>query len=146
MLSSGLKIDFPPAISIINGEHMDAAHVLLFREDDGTTPFLEWYDGLHKRVRYKYFAKLKLLEDKGHRLTRPHADYLRDEIYELRIRVDRVHHRILYFFGSRGAVVLSHGLVKEGKVPDREIELAIRRKRLYDLEPEGRAFKWEIRR
>jgi len=70
---------------------------------------------------------------------------LRDKIYEVRIRVDRVQHRVLYFFGSRGAVVLSHGLVKEGKVPDREIELAVRRKATYDLDPEGRSFKWEFR-
>jgi len=47
MIRSGRKIDFSPAISIINGEPMDAVQVLLFREDDGTTPFLEWYDALH---------------------------------------------------------------------------------------------------
>jgi hypothetical protein len=132
-------------ISIIDGEQMCAVQVLLFREGDGTTPFLEWYDGLHKKARYKCFAKLKLLEDAGHSLARPHADYLRDKIYELRIRVDRVQHRVLYFFGSRGAIVLSHGLIKESRVPDSEIALAIRRKRNYDLDPEGRSFRWEIR-
>lgn len=125
---------------------MCTVEVLLFKEDTGSTPFLEWYDGLTKRARYKYYAKLKLLEDAGHNLSRPHADYLRDKIYELRIRVDRVQHRVLYFFGSKGVVVLSHGLIKENKVPDSEIALAIRRKRNYDLDPEGAAFRWEIRK
>jgi hypothetical protein len=41
---------------IIAGEHMCAVEVLLFKEDTGSTPFLEWYDRLHKRARYKYYA------------------------------------------------------------------------------------------
>jgi hypothetical protein len=43
---------------------------------------------------------------------------------------------MLYFFHGRIAAVLAHGLVKEGEVPQRDIELAIRRKRKFELDPD----------
>ncbi len=41
---------------------------------------------------------------------------------------------MLYFFAGRDVVVVSHGLTKEGEVPDREIALALARKRLVEAE------------
>jgi hypothetical protein len=41
---------------------------------------------------------------------------------------------MLYFF-SGGKAVISHGLTKEGRVPDRDIELAINRKARFELNP-----------
>jgi ribosome-binding protein aMBF1 (putative translation factor) len=43
-------------------------------------------------------AKIRLLAACGHELRRPHADYLRDGIYELRAKRGRVNYRVLYFF------------------------------------------------
>jgi len=73
----------------------------------------------------------------GHELRRPEADFLRDGIYELRIRVGRVHYRVLYFFDGQGRAVLVQGLVKEGKVPAEEIDRAIRRKRAFERKPDN---------
>lgn len=39
---------------------------------------------------------------------------------------------MLYFFHGNVAAVLSHGAVKEGIVPPREIEHAIERKRRFE--------------
>jgi hypothetical protein len=63
----------------------------------------------------------------GHELRRPEADFLRDGIYELRVSLRGVHHRILYFFYGAAAAVVSHGLTKEDAVPPREIERAVER-------------------
>jgi hypothetical protein len=41
---------------------------------------------------------------------------------------------MLYFF-SAGKAVISHGLTKEGRVPDRDIKLAITRKAIFELSP-----------
>ncbi len=72
----------------------------------------------------------------GHDLRRPEADYLRDGIYELRATARGVHYRVLYFFHGQVAAVLAQGIVKEQRVPDREINLAMRRKQKFARAPE----------
>jgi phage-related protein len=74
-------------------------------------------------------------------LRRPEADYLRDGIYEIRVSYQGVHHRVLYFFHGRAAVVVSHGLAKEEAVPPREIDLAVKRKLRFEAQPERHAFR-----
>lgn len=72
--------------------------------------------------------RLQRLAELGHELRRPEADLLRDGIYELRVGLQGIHYRILYFFHGRNAVLVSHGPVKEKVVPPREIDLTVRRK------------------
>jgi hypothetical protein len=48
---------------------------------------------------------------------------------------------MLYFFHGRIAAVLAHGLVKEGEVPQRDIELAIQRKRNFELDPDRHTYE-----
>lgn len=68
------------------------------------------------------------------------ADYLRDGIYELRVRHRSVNYRMLYFFHDQIAVV-SHGLKKEDVVPDREIDLAMSRSTQFGQDPERHTYK-----
>jgi phage-related protein len=75
------------------------------------------------------------LAEQGHALRRPAAEYLRDDIYELRIRYGSVNYRILYFFHGRTIAVLAHGLTKEKDVPDRDIDLAVARKDAFMKSP-----------
>jgi hypothetical protein len=42
----------------------------------------------------------------------------------------------MYFFGGRGVAVLAVALTKEGAVPEREIERALRRKREFETNPD----------
>jgi hypothetical protein len=83
----------------------------------------------------------ELLEDFGHELRRPHADFLCDGIYELRFRLGRVNHRILYFFHGRTAAVLSSGFTKEAEVPRIKIERASERKRKFWKNPEAHTYR-----
>ena len=62
-------------------------------------------------------ARIELLGQLGHELRRPAADYLRDEIYELRAKQGHVQYRMLYFFHDRDVVVLAHALTKEDEIP-----------------------------
>ena len=98
---------------------------------------MEWMEQLPDRAYAKGFVRIERLAALGHELRRPEADYLRDGVYELRWAMGLVNYRLLYFFHGREVVVLAHGLTKEGKVPDKDIGLAVRRKQVYAQDPQG---------
>lgn len=114
---------------------MPRTEVILFKEDDETVPLVEWLASVPSKPRTKCIAALTRLEELGHELRRPEADYLRDDIYELRVRFQSVNYRMLYFFHGRTATVVSHGCTKEQAVPKREIDEAIKRKELFERYP-----------
>ncbi len=114
---------------------MPQTRVVIYREEDGAAPFVSWLLGLPPAAQDKVRLRVERLRKLGHELRRPEADYLRDGIYELRANVRRVHYRVLYFFHGRVAAVLAHRIVKEQQVPDREIDLALRRKRRFEAAP-----------
>ncbi|HXJ91852.1 MAG TPA: type II toxin-antitoxin system RelE/ParE family toxin [Terriglobia bacterium] len=107
---------------------MSKTEIYFFRDDDGSLPLVEWLDELPEKVQLKCTQRISRLAELGNELRRPEADYLRDEIYELRASFQGVHYRVLYFFAGRAVVVLSHGITKEREVPNAEINRAIQRK------------------
>ena len=115
--------------------------VVFYRERDGTAPVLEWLDALPAKAQDKCRIKIERLYELGHELRRPEADLLRDGINELRIGLQGMNYRILYFFHGRTAAVLAHGLVKERVVPSREIEVALTRKRRFEQDPERHTYE-----
>jgi phage-related protein len=121
---------------------MPETEVLLFAEEDGSAPLLDWLDGLPAKVQDKCIVRIERLAELGYELRRPDADLLRDGMYELRASYQNVHYRMLYFFHEQRAVV-THGLTKERQVPDREIELALRRKAAFESEPEKHTYREE---
>jgi phage-related protein len=118
-----------------------AAVEVVFFQDEKDCPVLSWLNSLPKRIEAKARVRIRRLSELGHELRRPEADYLRDDIYELRWRSQSVNYRILYFFHGRETVILSHGLTKEDIVPPREIDLAIRRKAIFETAPKKYRFK-----
>lgn len=115
---------------------MPEFEVRFFQDEDGSVPALDALARLQEtnpKVVLKFEARIQDLEENGFRLRRPVADFLRDGIYELRAKVDNVQHRLLYFFaGGKGMAILSHHVTKTRKVPEKEIDLAIKRKMLVD--------------
>jgi phage-related protein len=78
-----------------------------------------------------------LLERFGHELRRPAAEYIEGtDLYELRVKFHKVNLRMLYFFHGQEAVVVSHGFSKEGRLPQKEIDLATERMRKFKADPE----------
>ena len=121
------------------GEVNLAIQVVYYQEDEKNVPMAEWLDKLPAKALQKCLVRLERLEQLGHELRRPEADYLRDN--ELRASYQRVNYRMLYFFYRRVAVVVSHGLTKERAVPPREIDLAIKRERQFEANPKRHTFK-----
>lgn len=114
---------------------MPETRVVFYGEADGTVPMLDWFDTLPQKALNKCRVKIERLQALGHELRRPEADYLRDGIYELRVRLGTVNYRMLYFFHEDTAAVLSHGIVKKQQVPPREIDRAVTAKRRFTEDP-----------
>ncbi len=112
---------------------------LVLYAEEGACPVLEWFREFPERVYAKGVDRVERLAELGHELRRPEADYLGEGIYELRWRYQSVNYRLLYCFHGREAVVLSHGLTKEDRIPPREMDLAIRRKAAFQKNPEAHA-------
>lgn len=120
---------------------MPEIRVIFYQEKDGTVPLLMWLDGLSEKVQLKCLGRIERLKQEGHALRRPEADFLRDKIYELRIGFQGINYRMLYFFHGNVAAVVSHGIVKEDKVPPKEIEKAIERMEKFQRSPETHTYK-----
>ncbi len=117
---------------------MPNTDVYFYRDDDGSVPVLDWLLDLrnrNERAFKKCFGLIKLLSDLGNELRRPQADFLRDGVYELRVRVGRVNYRMLYGFVGRNVAILAVGLTKEKAVPDIEIDRAVERIGKYKANP-----------
>src|SRR5438552_2259359 len=120
---------------------MPQTKVVFYQEANGTVPLLEWLDALPRPAVVKCRVKLDRLKELGHELRRPEADFLRDGIYELRIRLQRINYRMLYFFHGRTAAVVSHGIVKGREVPSREIDRAVTRKQAFENHPDAHTYE-----
>ena len=113
---------------------MPVTTVVFFIDEARVCPLLAWLDKLPTKVQDKCIVRIERLAELGHELRRPEADFLRDGIYELRTSFRTVNYRMLYFFHQQTAVI-SHGLTKEKQVPDREIAVAIRHRKLFETNP-----------
>ena len=126
---------------------MSATKLVFFREADGSAPAVEWLKRLRNenaRAFAKCRARLARLAELGHELRRPEADYLRDDIYELRSRLGTVNYRMLYFLHGRNVAIVSHGFTREAEVPSREIGQAIKRKVAFVASPTKHTFTGDV--
>ena len=125
---------------------MPRTHVAFYQEADGEAPVVEWLRDLlatNAKAWSICRARIELLAQLGHDLRRPAVDYLRDGVYELRAKQGHVQYRLLYFFHGRQVAILAHSLTKEDKVPEAEIERAIRRKKLFEANPKAHTYESE---
>jgi phage-related protein len=119
---------------------MPQVEVLIYRDDDGTAPLLDWLASLPDEARNRCVARLTLLHEQGHELRRPHAENLGNGLYELRVKFYKVNYRMLYFFHGRDAAVVSHGLAKERTIPLGEIKRALERMEEFEHDPQRHTF------
>jgi len=103
-----------------------------FSTDSGRIPVEEFIGGLTARAQQKFFNVVEILEEFGRQLPEPHSKYLGEEIYELRFQCIEGHVRVLYFFFIDDKIVLTNAFVKKTwKVPEKEFETAIERRKVY---------------
>ena len=125
---------------------MPRIKILFYQETPRDVPALDWLRELRRidqRGYAKCVARVQRLAEMGHELRRPEADLLRDAIYELRARRGHVHYRLLYFFPGLQAAVLACGLDKKARVPDAEIDRAVRKKRAFEKDPDRHTYEMD---
>lgn len=126
---------------------MPAIHVVFYQDKPGDSPVVNWLRELNAtqpKAFDKCLAAMARLSLLGHELRRPEADYLRDGIYELRIRRGSVNYRLLYFFHGRTFSVVAHGMTKETAVPAIDIQLALQREAAYTANPTAHTFTGDL--
>ena len=121
---------------------MPQTDIIFYREGEKLV-FREWLLGLPVPAQSKCLNYIRLLESMGNDLRRPHADFLRNGIYELRPTSQNVNYRILYAFVGKQVAIVSHGIAKTAKVPDVEINRAIERVKRYRSSPSVYGVKYE---
>ena len=128
---------------------MPATEVIFYAER-GISPFLQWLERQPPKVQDKIFDAAARLELLGFELRRPEADYLRDDIYELRVKKGHVNYRPLYFFADmkdaktravRRRAIIAHGCTKEGRVAARDIDVAVARRQKYMANPAAHTYE-----
>ena len=120
---------------------MPPIKVVFYQDRDSKVPVLEWLKSLPPKAQDKCTVKIERLAALGHELRRPEADYLRDKIYELRIGLQGINYRILYFFYGNKATVLAVGVIKEKRVPPAEIDKAVERRKKFEQDPQTHSYQ-----
>jgi len=99
--------------------------VYYFVDEDGSKPVKEFIDFLADKEQAKIYAYIVELKNQGNNLRRPIADYVKDGIYELRPKDNRV----FYFFYLRDRAVLVHAIKKHvKKIPEQALKICMKRK------------------
>ena len=75
---------------------MPRTTVIFYQDDPDAIPVLDWLDSLPTKAQDKCLVRIERLRDLGHEPRRPEADFLRDGIYELRVRLRTTNYRMLY--------------------------------------------------
>jgi hypothetical protein len=114
---------------------MPGTNVVLYREEDGSCPFLEWIEQLPAKVQAKCLLRVERLRELGHELRCPEADLLRDGIYEL--LASRQGHSLQdsVFLSRSCCGGCSSGDREGGCHSTKEIDRAIERKKRSEANP-----------
>jgi phage-related protein len=104
-------------------------NIWYFVDDRGKSPISEFIDELPLDEQAKVFAYIDELKKQGHNLRRPLADYVKDGIYELRPKANR----LFYFFFLKENVVFVHAIKKKtNEIPENDIALSLKRKKYIE--------------
>lgn len=100
-------------------------HIYFFIDEDGFSPVEAFINSLTNKERAKVTAYIKILREFGYKIRRPIADYLGNDIYELRPGA----HRVFYFFFMNDSIVFIHMIRKKtDKIPLNDLKLCMKRK------------------
>ena len=106
--------------------------VEFYKKSNNRCPTEDFWNDLLKAEILFVERAIDRLSEFGNNLRRPHADYLRDDIYELRVRTNQNQVRMFYFFFDGAKIIITHGYKKKtSAVKDSEIRKAIEFRKDY---------------
>lgn len=84
-------------------------------------------------MRAKAIKEIDLLEEYGTTLREPYSKFIKNGIFELRIKLAADISRVFYFFFDEKKIILTNGFIKKTqKTPETEIEKALKYKADYE--------------
>jgi phage-related protein len=99
---------------------------IYYEKPNGRCPVVDFLSSRNAEENVYIENEIERLEQYGDKHGRPYIGYLRDKIWELRVKVNRSQFRIFFFFFEGNKIVMTHGYLKKTrKVPDSEIDKAI---------------------
>jgi phage-related protein len=102
---------------------------------NGKIPFNDFLNELDIDSKIDIFAAIdELIEWKNNKMLIPQSKskYLRNKIYEMRVRHKNILSRSLYFYYHEQRMVFTNGFIKKSeKAPNTEIEKAERLRKFY---------------
>jgi phage-related protein len=111
--------------------------ILFYQEESGKSFVQRFFKSIPPDHQKEAETRIQWLAARGNTLRRPHADYLRNGIFELRWKFQKNQYRILYFFHGRQRIVLVNAFIKKTRiVPNKEIATAIKRKKYFCANPQ----------
>lgn len=106
-----------------------------FKLDSGNVPFFKFLDSLSKIERTEVLAfieELRVVKSNNELVPNKLSKYLRDGIFELRVKHQTRITRSLYFFMRDKKMIFTNEFNKKNeKTPNEEIEKALKYKNLY---------------
>jgi phage-related protein len=113
----------------------DSWRLEFFATATGRCPVKEYLRGLSAREATGLLRAIGLLKECGTELAAPHARFLGDKLWELRVQ-GALQHRVLYFATSGRRLVLLHAFAKKTRRTP-PTELAVARKRMAEYVKRG---------
>ena len=99
-----------------------------YKQPSGKSPVEEWLDSLSIDARVEVLRIIGLLKEFGIELEMPYVKPVQNKLYELRAKDKDGIYRVLYLAASGKRFVLLHGFIKKTqKIPQKEIEIALKR-------------------
>jgi len=123
---------------------------IIYQKDKERVPVKDWL----AKVRHddpdgarRCLVRIGDLKDHGfdlHKSFPKKAEFLRDDVYYLRIKKGSIRYRIFYFFHGEQGVILHGFKKKQKKAPENEIEKAVEEKTQYESNPKGHGWEGEL--
>lgn len=99
---------------------------------NGRSPVKEFIDSLPNKLNVKTLKAIHFLREYGNMINPPYSKPLGDGLFELRVEFSSDIVRIIYFYMNGKVIVLTNGFVKkQQKTPRNEIELALKRRKIF---------------
>lgn len=87
---------------------------------------------------------IELLKEMGATLAPPHSEQVQGKLRALRFTSNKKYIRLFYFSPQHGQFILVHGIAKKSnKIPQQEIETALRRMKDYEVGVPRENVKWD---
>lgn len=107
--------------------------IIFYEKENGEIPVKDFLNSLDIKMRKKAIGQISILNEYGRTLREPYSKYIKDGIFELRIKFASDISRIFYFFYIGDKAVLTNGFIKKTqKTPEKEIEKALEYKSDYE--------------